>query len=235
MKNLDTEVQDVAPDEHQGLQVERWVQTVRNLSKTLVYGVESKAKVKITSESTLYPWAARHAAFLLNRFVVRKGSTPFEVVFDREYKGTLSPWGSVVLAKPEPKVKEKGEPWIKGIFVGKHSVSNLSLVSTRKGIVKCRTMRQCTPLYDKEVLAEATGTPWNYVQDTLVGRKPTRAMKRLPPSSGIEIAAGIGDAPQVVPRKEQGQEEDELKDYSPSQVAASDPPSDDEQDENEDP
>eukprot|EP00439_Symbiodinium_sp_Y106_P028956 s8096_g3.t1 len=60
-------------------------------------------------------------------------------------------------------------------------------------------------------------------------------MKRLPPSSGIEIAAGIGDAPQVVPRREQGQEEDELKDYSPSQVAASDPPSDDEQDENEDP
>ena len=53
MKNLDTEVQEVAPDEHQGLQVERWVQTVRNLSKTLVYGVESKAKVKITSESTL--------------------------------------------------------------------------------------------------------------------------------------------------------------------------------------
>ena len=44
----------------------------------------------------------------------------------------------------------------------------------------------------------------NYVQDTLVGRKPTRAMKRLPPSSGIEIAAGIGDAPQVVPRREHG-------------------------------
>ena len=235
MKNLDTEVQDVAPDEHQGLQVERWVQTVRNLSKTLVYGVESKAKVKITSESTLYPWAARHAAFLLNRFVVRKGSTPFEVLFDREYKGTLSPWGSVVLAKPVPKVKEKGEPWIKGIFVGKDSVSNLNLVSTRKGIVKCRTMRQCAPLYDVEVLAEATGTPWNNVQDTLVGRKQTKTMKRLPPSSGIEITAGVGDGSKAVPRREQGQEEDELKDYSPSQVAASDPPSDDEQDENEDP
>ena len=235
MKNLDTEVQDVAPDEHQGLQVERWVQTVRNLSKTLVYGVESKAKVKITSESTLYPWAARHAAFLLNRFVVRKGSTPFEVLFDREYKGTLSPCGSVVLAKPVRKVKEKGEPWIKGIFVGKDSVSNLNLVSTRKGIVKCRTMRQCAPLYDVEVLAEATGTPWNNVQDTLVGRKQTKTMKRLPTSSGIEITAGVGDGSKAVPRREQGQEEDELKDYSPSQVAASDPPSDDEQDENEDP
>ena len=43
MNNLDTAFQDVAPDEHQGLQ-ERWVQTVRNVSKTLIYGVESEAK-----------------------------------------------------------------------------------------------------------------------------------------------------------------------------------------------
>ena len=54
MNNLETEIQDVSPDEHQGLQVERWVQTVRNLSKTLVYAAEEEANVKITSESTLY-------------------------------------------------------------------------------------------------------------------------------------------------------------------------------------
>ena len=133
-----------------------------------------------------------------------------------------------MLAKPLPKVKEKGETWKRGIFVGKDAVSNMNLVSTRQGIVKCRTMRQCTPGYSIEVLAEATGTPWNYVQDSLVGRKST---KRLPPTSGIEMA--IGDVP--VPRREQASAEEELKDYSPSQEAASDPPSDGEQDENEDP
>ena len=106
---------------------------MRNLSKTLVYGVEKEAKVKITSESTLYPWAPRHAAFLLNRFVVQQGKTPFELVFDREYKGTLVPWGSVVVAKPLPKTKEKGEAWKKGIFVGKDMVSNMNLVSARSG------------------------------------------------------------------------------------------------------
>ena len=177
MNKLETEIQDVAPDEHQGLQVERWVQTVRNLSKTLVYGVESEAKVKITSESTLYPWAAKHAAFLLNRFVVRRGKTPFEILFDREYKGTLAPWGSVVSAKPLPKVKEKREAWRKGILVGKDALSNMNLVSTRKALVKCRTMRQCTPIYDVEVLAEATGTPWNYVQDALVTSRPQASEK----------------------------------------------------------
>ena len=107
MNNLGAEIQDVSPDEHQGLQVERWVQTVRNLSKTLVYAAEKEANVKITSESTLYPWLARHACFLLNRFVVQGGKTPFEVLFDREYKGALAPWGSTVLARPVQKSKRK--------------------------------------------------------------------------------------------------------------------------------
>ena len=80
MNNLETEIQDVSPDKHQGLQVERWVQTVRNLSQTWVYAAEKKTNAKITSESTLYPWYARHACFLLNRFVVQEGKTPFGVV-----------------------------------------------------------------------------------------------------------------------------------------------------------
>ena len=61
--NLEAELQDVSPDVHQGLQVERWVQTVRNPSKTLIYGAELQAKVKITSESTLYPCVGKPATF----------------------------------------------------------------------------------------------------------------------------------------------------------------------------
>ena len=139
--------------------------------------------MKITSESTLYPWLARHACFLLNRFVVQGGKTPFEVLFDREYRGALAPWGSTVLAKPLPKVKEKGEPWKKGVFVGKDHVSNANLVSTSSGIIKARTMRRCTPVFDIETMIEACGTPWNHTQKQVVTRKPRR---RLPPHRGIE-------------------------------------------------
>ena len=192
MNNLETEIQDVSPDEHQGLQVERWVQTVRNLSKTLVYAAEKQANVKITSESTLYPWLARHACFLLNRFVVQGGKTPFEVLFDREYKGALAPWGSTVLAKPLPKIKEKGEPWKKGIFVGKDHVSNANLVSTSTGIIKARTMRRCTPVFDIETMIEACGTPWNHAQKQVVTRKPRR---RLPPHRGIEALPPVPRSP----------------------------------------
>ena len=185
MNNFETEIQDVSPDEHQGLQVERWVQTVRNLSKTLVYAAEKEAKVKLTSESTLYPWLASYSCFVLNRFVVQGGKTPFEVLFDREYKGALAPWGSTGLAKPVPKVKEKGEPWERGIFVGKDHVSNGNLVSTSTGIIEARTMRRCTPppTFDIETMIEACGTPWSHNQKQVVTRKPRQG---LPPHRGIE-------------------------------------------------
>ena len=208
MNNLTTELQDTSPDVHEGLQVERWVQTVRNLAQTLVYEVEKQVCAKITSESTLYPWSARHASFLLNRFVVHGGQTAFELVFERPYKGALVPWGSVVIGRPLPKLKEKGERWIKGVFVGKDAMSNANLISTSRGIVKTRTIRKCSPEFQVEALINAVGTPWDYKQSTLPARQIT---KRIPPHRGIEVA------PQAL--------ENLGSDYSPSQVAASDPDS----------
>ena len=100
--------------------------------------------------------------------------------------------------------EEKGEPWKKGIFVGKDPVSNANLVSTSKGIMKARTMRRCAPTFDVETMIEACGTPWNHTQQQLVSRKQRR---RLPPHRGIEqLALEPGAA---APR-------------SPSQQAASD-------------
>ena len=211
MNNLETELQDVSPDEHQGVQVERWVQTVRNLSKTLVYAAEKEAKVKITSESTLYPWLARHACILLNRFVVQEGKTPFEVLFDREYRGALAPWGSAVLAKPIPKIKEEGEPWKKGHFIGKDHVSNANLVSTSTGVTKARTMRRCTPTFDIETMIEACGTPWNHSQKQVMTRK---ARPRLPPHRGIEALPPAPGARS--PRQQAASDATPTEGYQPS-------------------
>ena len=104
------------------------------------------------------------------------------------------------MAKPLPKVKEKG-PWKKGIFIGEDHVSNANLVSTSTGIIKARTMRRCTPTIDIETMIEACGTPWSHNQKQVVTRKPRQ---RLPSHRGIEALP-----PVPAPR-------------SPSQQAASD-------------
>ena len=183
MNKLEAEIQDVSPDERQGLQVERWVQTVRNLSKTLVYSSEKRSKSQDYVRKYAIPLVSATCVFITEQVVVQGGKTPFEVLFDRECKGALAPWGSTVLARPLPKVKEKGEPWKKGIFVGKDHVSNANLVSTSTGIIKARTIRSCTPTFDIETMLEACGTPWNHNQKQGVTRKHR---PRLPPRRGIE-------------------------------------------------
>ena len=72
------------------------------------------------------------SSVLVEQVCCLTGKTPFELVFDREYKGTLAPWGSVVVAKPLPKTKEKGKVWKKGIFVGKDIVSNMNRKHTKR-------------------------------------------------------------------------------------------------------
>ena len=67
-------------------------------------------------------------------------------------------------------------------------VSNMHLVRTRKRIIKSRTMRQCTPAFEVEPLAEACGTPWDHNQEQLIG-KAKQPTTRLPPSSGIDAIA----------------------------------------------
>ena len=67
--------------------------------------------------------------------------------------------------------------------MGKVHVSNANLVSTSSGIIKARTMRRCTPVFDIETMIEACGTPWNHTQKQVVTRKPR---KSLPPHRGIE-------------------------------------------------
>ena len=80
MNKLETEIQDVAPDEHQGLQVERWVQTVRNLSKTLVYAAEKEANVKITSEEYAVSLVSETCVFLAEQVCCARWKDPIRSV-----------------------------------------------------------------------------------------------------------------------------------------------------------
>ena len=170
--DLKTELQDSAPGEHQGLTVERYIQTVRKLAKTLLATVEQRSGTKIGSDVPLYSWAFRHAAWLQNRYHVgRDGRTAFEATVDRTYKGKLAPFGSAIIAKALPKAQEKGEPWEKGVFLGKDYASNLNLVGTSRGVIKARTMRRRADAYQPELLQIAVGAPWDHQLKTLRQRK----------------------------------------------------------------
>ncbi|CAE7286480.1 unnamed protein product [Symbiodinium sp. CCMP2592] len=204
-QGLKTELQDATPDEHQGLPVERYIQTVRNLAKTLLATVEQRSGTAIGSDVPLYSWAYRHAAWLHNRFHVgRDGRTAFEATVDRTYKGKLAPFGSAVFGKAVPKTKEKGEPWEKGVFLGKDYASNLNLIGTGRGVIKARTMRRCAEAYQPELLQLSVGAPWDHQLKALRFKK-----KRIVP---IDDGPGL---PRLAVEADKRVEEEKRSEPSP--------------------
>ena len=62
------------------------------------------------------------------------------------------------------------------MFVGKDHVSNANLVSASSGIMKARTIRRCTPVFNVETMIEAceSHSEASYYCDTMI-----RAVQRL--------------------------------------------------------
>ena len=66
----------------------------------------------------LYAWALLHSAWVLNRFKVRTGMTPFEICSGRSYNGRLVLFGERVLAYLKSEKKAKPQ-WQTGLWLGK--------------------------------------------------------------------------------------------------------------------
>ena len=63
---------------------------VRGLAGTLMHHVQEKLSMKLNTNHGLWSWALRHASWLLDRFAVVNGSTPFELVYQKVYKGRMN-------------------------------------------------------------------------------------------------------------------------------------------------
>lgn len=60
---------------------------VREPPGTLMRRVQQKASVQLTPSSSLWNWAMRRPAWILNRFAVAHKSTPFKLVYNKVYRG----------------------------------------------------------------------------------------------------------------------------------------------------
>ena len=142
---LETVIEAAIPDssEHQGVRAERYIDKVRCLGLCLLHTVATNAKLVIKSSHPLYPWAFRHAAFLITRYHVHAdGVSSFELVHGRKFDAKIAAFGSTVFCQMLPKPKTKGIPWEKGVYLGRSSTGSLSIVSTSSGIGYARTVRR---------------------------------------------------------------------------------------------
>ena len=72
------------------------VDRVRKLAGNFIEGLQSRLDIKVGSNHALWTWAARRASWVLNRFQLVKGATPYELACGKSYKGLLAEYGEPV-------------------------------------------------------------------------------------------------------------------------------------------
>ena len=111
-------------------------------------------------------WLVRHAADVVNRYLVMKdGTTSYERIKGRKFTDVMRVFAHPVLHRVSGKVQGGvvSERWHEGMFVGKHFESGEDLVSMADGlVVRARSVeeRPTNVPVTMELLNTITGAPW---------------------------------------------------------------------------
>ena len=120
---------------------ENTIQRVRDLAGTLMHRLQDKLSTELSTDSGLWSWAMRHAAWLLNRFAVVHGATPYELVYNKVYKGRMTEFAEPAFSYVH--TAHKGNPkWQRVIILGKTESQDTYVVFTGKGVMLSRSVRR---------------------------------------------------------------------------------------------
>ena len=125
--------------------VERAVQAVEGLMRTLRSACEERMNIKIKPDDKLVIFMAEYASYLLNRLEVGKdGKTAYERCRGKRASVMAVEFGEKLLWKIRQKGKlEKLNPrWDFGVFVGVRADSGEIWVATKTGLQTVRSVRR---------------------------------------------------------------------------------------------
>lgn len=78
--------------------VENSIGRIRQLAGTLMHRLQHKLSIDFSSNHALWSWALKHSTWLLNRFSVVRGHTPYELLHGSVYRGRVCEFGEPVFA-----------------------------------------------------------------------------------------------------------------------------------------
>ena len=80
--------------------VERAHWEIQSQTKTPIAQMEAAYQVKIGHADTTWPWAVRHAGWLMHRYLVKStGQTAYSSIYGKDYRKEICPFGETILIK----------------------------------------------------------------------------------------------------------------------------------------
>ena len=156
--------------------VERAVQSVQGMIRTLRSAVEEKWKVKLPTDHAIWPRMAEYAGYLLSRAEVGKdGRTAYERLKGKKAKLQRHEFGEAVLWKRRPEGGPLGKltcMWDDGVYLGVKPTTGEMIIGDERGVWRTRTTRKkCgSEKWDPENVKKIAGVP---------GRRTWRTRRRM--------------------------------------------------------
>ena len=193
---LVTHLEQTEKEDHQGNPAEQTVDQLRQLTGTLLSQVEEATGQQVATGSPLHAWCWRHASWLQTRYSRTGSASPFEVITGRPYAGKIVNFSEVVYARVKSTLKGKAR-WIKMMWLGKLSVSDLHFGVTKGGfLISSRSVRRLPQQYDASFLEILRDQPWTQASFLAGQSGQTRLQKTL--EDAPEQAADHAAVPEVV-------------------------------------
>ena len=125
---------------------EKAIDRVRGMAGVLLQQLSLNIGHEVPANHPLFSWSFQHAAWILDRFITKAGTTPYELIRGHAYRGKLCQYAEPVMGYVADTTKRKGDArWRPGVFLGKsltndmfilHCDGNIRLTRSVKSIYK---------------------------------------------------------------------------------------------------
>ena len=152
-------------DSNSNGRVERAIQDLKGLTRTLRSALEEKVGGKIHLDNPVVPWLVRHASHLITVCRIRdNGRTAYQLMKGRRTNAKMVPFGESVLFKIPKTASRVGgfeDRWESGVWLGFVMRSGEHLVGTSQGVFKVSAImrRSSDRRWSRELIDGVVGTP----------------------------------------------------------------------------
>ena len=146
--------------------IERGIQIVQNVIRTIKDCLEMRWKLKIESNSPVLAWLTEYSAVLVNRYQVgHDGKTGYERTRGKKSRMLGFEFGELMMFRRTPigpRLAKLESLWETGVYVGYKSLSGEYMCSTATGVYKSRNVKR-KPVEERwsgENMNMVKGVPW---------------------------------------------------------------------------
>ena len=144
-------------------EVERAVQSVHGMTRTLKEHVEQEADIVLDPRSPVLAWMIEDSGTVMNLFhrgEPHDGMTAYHRLRGRPWKIDLPPFGESIefMRRTQSKLDKR---WERGLFLGIKESTSEKIVGNNSGIFVVQSIRRIAePRYDAKLLTDLRGLPW---------------------------------------------------------------------------